>query len=235
MTSLTHLFFLAIVVCFLYQRKSLALDDSQCIVISIGHTCATSNMIKFFGLRYRSFPFDWLITDLNGIIRAFDNNFDYLLDKRYLKDISKCTPYIDPIPGRIGNTSYNFFFIHDFGVKLDDPHIEDQLKSAKERFKRRIDRLYGLIESGKKVVLIRWNNCVDAGKGVTKDSYIQLREMLNNKFPNNRVTIITVDQLENYTQNWGLKRIKSYYMPYHKTSSDAHPLWVPILKEHNLI
>ncbi len=100
-----YLWFIFLMFCI--QNKIYGVTSPNCIVISMGHTCATANMIKHFGLRHRSYPFDWLISDLDGIINAFNNDFAHFIDEAYFEDIGRCNSTIEPIPGRMGHSLYN--------------------------------------------------------------------------------------------------------------------------------
>ena len=50
----------------------------QNIYISLGHACGTAEFLQNQGLRTHSYPFDWMLSSLQFIIRTFEtDNFDY--------------------------------------------------------------------------------------------------------------------------------------------------------------
>lgn len=52
-------------------------------LLSFGYRCSSISIIKEMGYKNESYPFDWIISDLNTIEDCLKNNFKYFLDKQY--------------------------------------------------------------------------------------------------------------------------------------------------------
>ena len=52
--------------------------------ISLGYFCSVALELERIGLRSASYPFDWTISDFEGVIDAIENNFIHFLDYEYL-------------------------------------------------------------------------------------------------------------------------------------------------------
>lgn len=75
--------------------------------ISLGYFCSVASELEKFGLRTESSPFDWVISDFEGVIENIKNHFSGYLDYELLaQNASNCTIY--------KNTKYNISFFHDF-------------------------------------------------------------------------------------------------------------------------
>ena len=100
--------------------------------ISLGYFCSVASELESMGLRNESSPFDWLISDFEGVIKAIQNNFENFLDYEYL---SQNRQY----PAYYLNTKYNVHFYHDFSPYIP---LKKQLSLVKEKYSRRIKRFY---------------------------------------------------------------------------------------------
>lgn len=100
--------------------------------ISLGYFCSVAIELEKLGLRSESSPFDWVISDFEGVIMAIQEHFSNFLDYEYLSQ-NKDNHAI------YKNTKYNIKFFHDFDKYL--PLLE-QLPKVKEKYNRRISRFY---------------------------------------------------------------------------------------------
>lgn len=100
--------------------------------ISLGYFCSVALELERIGLRSTSSPFDWCISDFDGVISAINNHFDGFLDYDLLNQSTlKRSRYF--------NSRYKVWFIHDF----DQYHtLKDQLPLVAAKYERRIDRFY---------------------------------------------------------------------------------------------
>lgn len=48
--------------------------------ISLGYFCSIAMELERLGLRSESSPFDWLISDFEGVIHAIENHFEDFLN-----------------------------------------------------------------------------------------------------------------------------------------------------------
>ena len=104
--------------------------------ISLGYFCSVALELERIGLRSYSSPFDWIITDLEGVLNAIENNFTDFLRYDLLKQCEdNKTHYY--------NEKYKCSFFHDF-VSTRKPLLL-QLPSVKRKYKRRITRFYNNI------------------------------------------------------------------------------------------
>ena len=118
-------------------------------IISLGFFCGPAQEIKSIGLRNASYPFDWIISNFESVLLLLKNNFKDFLKEEFLiidkteKELKET--YV------IKNTKYDIKFFHDFKKGYS---IYEQLPEIKEKYNRRIQRLYKTIE--KSTLFIRY-------------------------------------------------------------------------------
>lgn len=100
--------------------------------ISLGYFCSVAIELEKLGLRNESSPFDWVISDFEGVIMAMQEHFvDFLSYKYLFQKKSNHAIY--------KNTKYNISFFHDFN-KYES--LKKQLPKVQEKYNRRINRFY---------------------------------------------------------------------------------------------
>jgi len=52
--------------------------------VSIGPYCDTTEILKLFGLRNKSYPFDWIFSSLEIVYHCISDRFQTFLDNKYL-------------------------------------------------------------------------------------------------------------------------------------------------------
>ena len=104
--------------------------------ISLGYFCSVAMDLEKMGLRSESSPFDWLISDFEGVIRAMENGFADFLN---YDDLSQNKAYRTIYK----NTRYTIDFYHDFDSLIP---LADQLPQVESKYRRRIDRFYESIK-----------------------------------------------------------------------------------------
>lgn len=87
-------------------------------VISLGFFCSVALELERKGLRDASYPFDWLISDFQGVIKVIENRFYDFLNIDFFSQNKECMHIFK-------NSKYNIEFYHDFtaykplgGIKL---------------------------------------------------------------------------------------------------------------------
>lgn len=104
--------------------------------ISLGYFCSVASELERIGLRSTSSPFDWCISNYEGVIDAIENHFENFLNYDYLlQSDTECGHYFNP--------KYKIWFFHDFDKYRS---LEEQLPSVKDKYLRRIERFYKNIQ-----------------------------------------------------------------------------------------
>lgn len=103
--------------------------------ISLGYFCSVSSELERYGLRDRSYPFDWLISDFSGVISAMEDGF---------QDLWKYDCWAQSVANRsfYKHLKYGFEFYHDFD---EFRPLCEQLGEVRGKFDRRIRRFFSAI------------------------------------------------------------------------------------------
>ncbi|MBY0110247.1 MAG: papain-like cysteine peptidase [Candidatus Babeliaceae bacterium] len=192
---------------------------SKPIVISLGENCAPAAALRtlfnrYYGLRDKAFPFDWIVTSFEGLYKCIQEDFENFLNEKYL-----IKHPIHPQTGGVINIYYDFQFNHDFPTTHninppeEDPsfagEVRDDFKQliqpVKEKYFRRIQRFYEACKGQTPVVFIR--------RRATKGQAEKLYALLQKKFPDIEFTLVIVDSYEEIKNDWGLSNIKNFYIP----------------------
>lgn len=167
------------------------------IYISLGTNCSSAvKRAKDYNLtsiNYNTCPFDLMVSNLEGIIQCFTDDFKFFCDTEYLKyDFTK--PAGDT--NLFLNIYYNFGFNHEQpghnNLHLSEKwpglnmyhFVENNFKMFIERYKRRINNLYTYIQNYKNIeFIITFENNDKNNLQIKK-----LQNLLEKKFPNNKFT-----------------------------------------------
>lgn len=141
-------------------------------IISLGHRCHLNQMLIKYNMRHLAYPFDNIISKLEGVIYCVQNEFEGF----FPKEISKETFYVgsgDPHADNNGNRylfrNRSFAFTHH---DLSD-------NSMINNFKRRIERFIQFLEStDEEILFIRTVLDDDEIKLIDK-----LSESIKKRFP----------------------------------------------------
>jgi len=145
-------------------------------IISIGFFCGGAMELEKLGLRDKSYPFDWIISDIHSIAELLANDFQDLFDEELL---FRNTEY----PHIIHHKKYRFDFYHDFDRNLS---IESQVKSVESKYRRRIKNFYLSIK--KPTLFIRYIQDDEGPFWTQKDNELILRLKKFNQ--DNRVLLV---------------------------------------------
>ncbi len=104
--------------------------------ISLGFFCGTAASMSGHGLRSFSGPFDWIFSDLDGVIRTIENDFEEFLAEDNL------TFFDDPRKG-FEDRKYGMSFLHEIEK---DYHRE--IEGVRLKYQRRIERFRSLLSGG---------------------------------------------------------------------------------------
>jgi hypothetical protein len=144
--------------------------------ISLGWNCHSANEAVSLGLRnikkngYKTCPFDEMITNYKGIMDCIEDDFEYLCDIKYLEliKIPKESKWLNTNGDgdiMIYNKKYNFIFNHEAPghanlfisqkwKKSINHYILNNYEEFINRYKRRIENIKELLNSGKKITFI---------------------------------------------------------------------------------
>ena len=120
--------------------------------VGLGSHCATSNMLKLWGLRDRSLPFDWLFSNLAMVSHCLDDDFADFLRPDYLEPVDVGD---DGHPRRICE---HRLFRDRYGVhRCFNHHNPRESEKDRHYFERCIARLRHILQSrdSKRFVCIR--------------------------------------------------------------------------------
>ena len=148
------------------------------LIFSIGCSCCSASQLSIRNKRHCSLPFDWLFfrdsSTLYKLAECFNEDFKnfFLFDN--LKELT-ANDRGDGDKYQYQDTYTGYRFIHDFG---DFPK-EKTYKYNKEKYTKRIKRLYTLIEKSKNVLLL-----CDTTFDIEINALKALRKALCDKFKN---------------------------------------------------
>ncbi len=157
--------------------------------ISLGYFCSIAMELEKLGLRSESSPFDWLISDFEGVIRAIENHFEDFLNPNYLAQHSHNHAHYK-------NIKYDVQFFHDFNPYQP---LLDQLPSVKYKYNRRIERFYKSITEP--TLFIRYINDKPGADNIAKEldwiekNYDSVITLLKSFHPQNDILFIANDGL----------------------------------------
>lgn len=168
--------------------------------ISLGYFCSIAMDLEKLGLRSESSPFDWLISDFEGVIRAIENHFEDFLEPNYLVQNTHNRAHYK-------NVKYDFQFFHDFTQYRP---LLDQLPSVNDKYHRRIERFYKSITEP--TLFIRYINDKPGDDNVSKelrwieDNYDTILSLLKSFHNQNDILFIANDGVTS-------QKIKLYHVP----------------------
>lgn len=182
------------------------------IIIPLGSNCFQGFFLRDLKLRFLAYPFDWNITSLSAIYQLIENDFDGFCEKNLFFRLSRASVY---------HKRYQVFFVHDFGgVKnledYDDAAYGEDLERATKRYKKRVERFYKAINSGRPICFIRATSIVGyrffpTNMRITKDWAESFVALLKRKFPKLVFTLVCSDYSEEIKSDWGIPNCVNFY------------------------
>lgn len=164
-------------------------------IINLGGNCQPQYQLKINKLRRYALPFDHLITPFGSLYLLLISKFeDYLLPDNFVLKTTDKEKYIEDV-------RYGTRLMHD--LKLEENFLDD-FASFKEKYERRIKRLYDILATSKKVLFIR--------QRITREQALQLDELLSQLFPHLEYLIVALDGTEEINTDWQLPRVKNFFL-----------------------
>ena len=153
-------------------------------VVPLGYNCTPTNAIRDAKLRASSFPFDWNYTSMEKIVECFTNEFrTFFLRKNFLRakwytgkpayEYSNQTHLDDSENAKI-------IYVHDGSYKELIKNDKIYLKN-KEKYERRIKRLLDIMNSGKRILFIRYESCKNDYQQLI--NIMELKDIIKSKYP----------------------------------------------------
>lgn len=190
------------------------------IVIGLGHNCSVPIHIKHFRLSEFTFPLNWLEVNFDALYKVFKNNFENFFDKTNLVDQG----VVERSTNRtIMDKQYNIISFHDFPIN-DYMH---EYNKVKEKFEKRIRRLYRALYSNKLVYFIRTE--------ITKKQTELFINLINSKFPLLNYIFVAIDDTDEFKEEWSMDKVKNFYLKDYKKPWYNPDTWKIIFKKLNLI
>jgi hypothetical protein len=185
----------------LYEDVELEENDKP-LVISLGANCISAYQALVHGIRSASYPFDWLVSDIESIYINLDENFLHFLDKEYCSFTGNW----------IVNRYDNIKFLHEFHELGEKAHVEF-LPLIQTKYLRRIQR-FRQLKKQKKVFFMRYATCpAEWTTQENKDTAVQLRNKLNNFFESKLdFVLVMLGGEDYYKDDWQIEGIKNYYI-----------------------
>lgn len=162
-------------------------------VFSMGEVCFCANYLQSMCLRKLSTPFDWVAGATFGErMRLLMNDFDNFFN---MTDLVYHGKREYPQPCNIYyNTRTHIVFNHDFSLFKS---FDEMFLIVKERYNRRIKRLYELMNKSKKVLIVYMERA-DTQSGVSSDKELcNLMKDLNQKFTKAHIDLMYIRHNEN--------------------------------------
>jgi hypothetical protein len=202
---MNKIFLMVFVSTFLYAQRHF-----ECI--SLGEVCSTGAALQAFDLRNAAYPFDWVISPFSAIYSLISNDFKDYLNPEFFRIREDNRGVIN---------KYGVVFVHDFptinyignNIATEDivneytlsPDWLSALPLIQEKYERRINRFIQKCSSDDTIYLFRH-------VGITRDQAIELRDLIELKYPNLDFVLVVVGNNPAYSEQWGDEKIRNYYL-----------------------
>lgn len=121
------------------------------IIIPIGYNCTIANVLNDVSLRGHSYPFDWVFVKMYKVTEYFKTDFkDFFLREKLVQSDYSGSPASEK-SGIISRKERDIIYVHDGhyqSLKTDD----DFYTMQKNKYNRRVERLYNNLNSNKKIL-----------------------------------------------------------------------------------
>lgn len=205
-------------------------EEEPPVGISIGGFCHLALGLKHHGIRKEAYPFDWVITPSESLIKVITEDFYNFFSFEHMQGVT--------------NTYTGMGFVHDF-PSLNDHYYPDEMpqeenRSAPEnnneyvwnykKYMRRIERFKKVLSSNKKVILLR--------SPATKEEALIMRNLFISKYPLLNFTLVIVNHDPAIHEGpWNEERILNYYVPHDQFFKIEFngPEWMQVFVDTKLI
>ncbi|BAE74040.1 hypothetical protein SGGMMB4_01773 [Sodalis glossinidius str. 'morsitans'] len=124
-------------------------------VVSLGSHCLTASILKKYGLKKASFPFDWIFSSPEVVIDCLNDEFELFLDKRQHKFVTGNRVNGSSEPG-----ATHIYFQEHYGTKEFFTHRDTTIEENYNYYSRAVSRFKELLKSdeGKLFIIISRGN-----------------------------------------------------------------------------
>lgn len=163
------------------------LRDRYDLAFSVGGACACSQALRRAGMQYASFPYDWAgFPSVPGKMRLLVNGFKDLmpLDKMIrggVNELHHKDIYV--------NSETGMLFLHDFPQGIP---IVQTIGEVREKYRRRAERLLGMLERGGDVLLVYVTIPNEAR--LPDSEFVESLEIISRRFPKCRFDLLCFSQ-----------------------------------------
>jgi hypothetical protein len=173
------------------------------IFISLGNNCECAiNLHRKNLIPFGHFPFDFMITkDLTSVAYLIQNNFYKFLDLNSLKFLKETEePFEHGYHLHIyENQKYNIYFLHDF---FKEQPIEMCYNQVREKYDRRIKRLYDLLNSNNHLIFLRTD--------VSEAQANQFCQIMAQAFPSLSYSLAAINYTDNGSFDWNMCHVYNF-------------------------
>ena len=162
------------------------------IIIPMGMYCASAQALRAVKKRSRSLPFDWIIPlSFEKAVSFIENDFKDFFNKedliRFREDNKKHIGYKNKKTGLV--------FLHDFTI---EDQFDTEYELIKEKYDRRIQRLYQTIKASKNILYIHIYDHKSDLKQTKEEAFIAL-EKLQKRYPDKNQHLCFIDLIKKDT------------------------------------
>ena len=157
-------------------------------VVGIGSACIASQAMRDAGLQYASYPFDWMSGPTFGQrIQTVCSEFEGWFRQEDLEFAGNPNGFTHD---SYRNRATNALFPHDFEIGRS---LAESYPTVKEKYDRRIDRLYASIRRSKRVLVVWLENPSDDDRP-SDEEVMEARRALCAKFPSVLIEFLIIDR-----------------------------------------
>jgi len=160
------------------------------LVFGLGAACACTECLRYAGLQYSSFPFDWLFG--SSLERRTDILVDGHADWLRAEDLEHVFSVVAIKTDAYRNNATGITFNHDFPAGVP---MADSIAKVREKYDRRFDRLQSLISRGGNVLAVYLTAPGGVVPAAGEAAYCRRR--LSERFPGTAFDVLVMSHGEN--------------------------------------
>lgn len=179
------------------------------IIIPIGHACTMASALRDCGIRRVAYPFDWIATRFDGIVKAFSDHFQHFFEPASLRNRWDNHGVVD---------YYGFEFVHDLPTLetaslQDDPIGESTIvndwqpfvPAIYQKYQRRMLRFNNAVYGNETVYFMRHQP--DITKRMAQKLYNTIREA----YPSLHFILVVAGRSDDMKRDWQLPNVRNFY------------------------